>query len=487
MRILLNFARLPDPAAARLAAALRARDLEVVGIASHGGEDPSRFGGPIVTARWHDYSPSVAEVPWRGPRLEDVLDGPSTISLLPMVERPAPRLGGASEAMWRLRSDLARAADFLDRTRPDAVISLDFPESGLDLFVHLLSARERIPGLWLRRGLTAFSRVATTDPFEPVLDEGGEPNPSTIDLGGRSSPESRERVARSLAAMSAGIDPDVIPHVRREWVRETPVRGLVRRVARRSSRYNRLQRSRPVLGGRVFLEHLRRDLDRHAAAPDWTGGSPICVLALHYQPELSTLTLGSWAVRQLEVAKMLADHLPSDWRLFVKEHPSTFSVNFSKTTVTFRPPAFYERLASMPRTTLLPLEVDVRARWRRISLAATVTGTFGSEALAVGCPVLHFGLAPYTNFVGALKVDTPDPLQLRRAVDAAARFDRAAIAAGFLERSRRVEALSYQSASTSLQDRMVDAMSAALELWRPPDVRGRGYDPQDDPPGTGRS
>lgn len=465
MRVLLNFARLPDAEAARLSAALSARGMAVVGIASHRGEDPTRFGPGIPTAWWHDYRPSTAATPWEGPRLEDVLDGATILSLLPMVERPAPRLGGSTEAVWRLRSDLARAAAMLRQVRPEAILSLDFPESGLDLFLHHLTAADGIPGLWIRRGLTAFSRIATTDPFAPTLDRDGRVPGTTLDLGGRASPADRDRVARSLSAMSAGTDPDVIPHVRREWVEEGRARGLARRVARRSARYNRWMRARPLLGGRAFLEHLRRDFEGHVRPPDWADDGPVCLLALHYQPELSTLTLGSWAVRQLEVAKLLADHLPAGWRLLVKEHPSTFSVNFSKTSVTFRPPGFYERLASLPRTTLLPLAEDIRPHWGRVTVVATVTGTVGSEALAVGCPVIHFGLAPYTNFPGAIHVGAPDAGLLARALDEVRRADRSAIATGFAERSTRVEALSHQSASPSLQERMVEAMTIALERW----------------------
>ncbi len=473
MRALLNFARLPDDAAAVLGEDLRRRGLEVVAITSHRGEDPERFGPGIRTEWWHDYRPEGAGRRWDGPTLEEVLGGDGIVRMLPMVERPAPRIGGSSEAIWRLRSDLARAWALLRDVRPDVLLSLDDPESGLDFFLQRLCSTSGVPSLWIRRGLTAFSRVATVDPFAPIAVDPGRLSSTTLDIGGAATAEARARVDHILSDMVQGVDADVIPHVRREWVSTPPLRRLVRRAAGRSAAVNTWRRARPLLGGRAFLEQLREQHDAEAG-PWLDDGAPTAVLALHYQPELSTLTRGSWAARQLETAKLLADHLPEGWRLIVKEHPSTFSVNFSKTTATFRPPGFYRRLSALPRTTLLPLAEDIRDRWDRIALVATATGTIGLEALAVGCPVIHFGDAPYSNLTGARLVASPDPAALVAAVEACRTADRRAIADGFGRTVGMIEAASHQDDSPILQHRMVGAMAVALDRWdltRPPAPR----------------
>lgn len=467
IRALLNFARLPDELALRLSLALRRHGIDVVAITSHRGEDPRRFGSSVTTEFWHDYRPRVASERWRRPALEEVLSGREIIDLLPMVERPAPRLGGSAEAVWRLRSDLARASALLDAVRPDVMLSLDYPEGGLDTMLHRLGRANGVSSVWIRRGLTAFSRCATTDPFTPLVAPDGGIAPGVIDLGGASSAAARDRVQASLERMARGADPDVIPHVRKELVSTSRATRILRRLARRSATYNIRRRARPVLGGRRFLEELRDQLEDVAVSDSMGSEAPTALLALHYQPELSTLTLGSWGSRQLEVAKILADHLPSEWRLLVKEHPSTFAVEFSKTTVTYRPPDFYKRLAGLPRAVVLPLTADIRRSWDRIALVATTTGTIGLEALAVGCPVVHFGAAPYTNFRGAVRLDSPDPAALHSAVESVVKLDRGLIAAGFADTARRVESVSHQNASAVLQERMVAAMEIALERWSP--------------------
>lgn len=464
MRAVLNFARLRDDLALELTAGLAAAGITVVGIASHRGEDPARFGRAVRAEWWHDYRPETLARTWPDRSIEDLLSCEELTKWLPLVERASPRTSGSAEALLRIKSDFSRALEFLEYCDPDIVLSLDPPESGLSLMLHRFAAEQEVPQLWLRSGIAGLTLLASTDPFAPVLDGSQAVSSGVVNLGGVSDPAASGRVRAALEAMTAGADPgvdaaqmDLIPP-------RSGVQQMLHRLARRSPRYVRWRRSRPLLGGGAFLTELREALGANARTFQWGTDRPVCLLALHYQPELTTLTLGGWAVRQLESVKVLSEVMPPEWTLLVKEHPATFSKR-SKTTSTFRTTDFYSRASAQRSTIVLPLNADVRSHWNEVSVVATATGTIGAEALAVGCPVLHFGLAPYTNFFGTALVDSPDISRLRTVVDDLTRLDRREIAARFMESVSVIGGVSYISASDHPQQARVEAMNLAITRW----------------------
>lgn len=479
MRIILNYARLSDPSAAVVARALDDRGFQVVGTMSHRREDPARFGPRVTPFWWHDYSPEVFALPWpsRDPLSE--IDEEQVPTLLSLVQRAGPGRSGGLEAFSRARADVVRADHLLRALRPDGIVSLDLPESGLDLSVALLARQRGIPSLWNRIGMTSYSHIRVSDAFGLWIAADGAVAGHV--MRSASTGARKQEVAaiaeEALAALGSGGTRDPFVQLSRSFpvIRRTALDRIRSAVSARVLSGSDLRDRRSMAGGHEFLLELLDEYRQVQARHDdaaLVGAGATCLIALHYQPELASTTLAGWAAHQFDAIKLLSDHLPEGWSVVVKEHPATFRPG-SKTSSTFRPRGIYRRIASLPRVRLLPIETDVRPILvsGRVRLVATIAGTIGKEALALGVPVLHFGRAPFANFPGAAYIRTPDPDLLRREVGRVTSVRSAEIAAGFIACSRALEAVSFHHDFRSSPEGpiagMVASIAAALPEWDP--------------------
>lgn len=122
------------------------------------------------------------------------------------------------------------------------------------------------------------------------------------------------------------------------------------------------------------------------------------LFTLHYQPERTTSPQGLQYVDQLLVAELLAKHLPSGWKLYIKEHLSQFVfTQFGNQT---RSKEYYNRLKALPNTELIPLKFPSFNLIDRCSATAAVTGTIVFEGIVRGKPGMHFGLSWYNGCYG---------------------------------------------------------------------------------------
>jgi hypothetical protein len=97
--------------------------------------------------------------------------------------------------------------------------------------------------------------------------------------------------------------------------------------------------------------------------------------------------------QQLAAIVALATALPDGMLLFVKEHPSIYTVSCHWVE---RLPSWYRSLAQTPRLRLLPIETDPYSLIDSSECVATVAGTIGREALIRGKPVIAFGRGAMT-------------------------------------------------------------------------------------------
>lgn len=109
---------------------------------------------------------------------------------------------------------------------------------------------------------------------------------------------------------------------------------------------------------------------------------------LHYQPERSTIPEGYGFGIQLSAILALQQALPDDTILLVKEHPSTYTNNFSKK---YRNQQFYETIASIDRVMLSPISADTYKIIDNSIATASITGTVIGEALVRGKASIAFG------------------------------------------------------------------------------------------------
>src|SRR5690606_22251242 len=79
------------------------------------------------------------------------------------------------------------------------------------------------------------------------------------------------------------------------------------------------------------------------------------VLFLHYQPERTSMPEAGFFSQQWLIIKLLSISLPENWRLLVKEHPSTFTGRYD---FRYRHPKFYSDISTLKNVELISIETD---------------------------------------------------------------------------------------------------------------------------------
>ncbi|MDO8594535.1 MAG: hypothetical protein Q7R93_03400 [bacterium] len=109
---------------------------------------------------------------------------------------------------------------------------------------------------------------------------------------------------------------------------------------------------------------------------------------LQHEPEMSISLFAPFYNDQLWVIKQIAKSLPIDFKLYVKEHPTTFG---------YRPRSFYKELKKIPNLKLIdPTKMSFEIT-KHAKLILTLTGTAGFEALLLKKPVIVFGDVFYSK------------------------------------------------------------------------------------------
>jgi hypothetical protein len=124
------------------------------------------------------------------------------------------------------------------------------------------------------------------------------------------------------------------------------------------------------------------------------------LLALHYQPEGTTLPMALRYLDQLRVARRLCEELPEGTVVAIKEHYQMFRHRLQ--WLRARDDAFVaelESLVAMGNVIVRP-DVPSDALIDGCQAVATGTGSVGWEALKKGSPVLAFGLPWYASAPG---------------------------------------------------------------------------------------
>ena len=113
---------------------------------------------------------------------------------------------------------------------------------------------------------------------------------------------------------------------------------------------------------------------------------------LQLQPEMTTSSLGGRFRDQAYAIECLAEKLPSNMRILVKENPKQGGY--------MRGPMFFHRLRRIPNVVFLPSWANTHELREKSKFVASITGTIGWEAIHSGKPALVFGKAWYRKFEG---------------------------------------------------------------------------------------
>lgn len=142
----------------------------------------------------------------------------------------------------------------------------------------------------------------------------------------------------------------------------------------------------------LFTRH-DENLKKYTVVPDYE--RKFVYFPLHLQPELTTSALGGKYNDQILAIERIAELIPDDWLIYVKENP--------KQTGFMRPDIFFERLALVKKARLLNMEENTFKLMQNSQFVATITGTVGWEAIKGGKCALVFGAAWYQTLPGVFK------------------------------------------------------------------------------------
>lgn len=113
--------------------------------------------------------------------------------------------------------------------------------------------------------------------------------------------------------------------------------------------------------------------------------------AMHYQPEKSTLPEGSVYRDQVMAIRRIAEYLPEDFCLYVKEHPKQPSNDIRNGH--FRSPSVYDEIKKINKVKLIHHSADSKELIKNAHIVLSVTGSVLTEAISSGTPAIAFGMS----------------------------------------------------------------------------------------------
>ncbi|OJI07355.1 hypothetical protein BK004_01320 [bacterium CG10_46_32] len=167
----------------------------------------------------------------------------------------------------------------------------------------------------------------------------------------------------------------------------------------------------PVLRGQSYkskikkwkkeIECVKKEYEALQQQPDLN--KKFVYLPLSFQPEQTTCPRGDVFDDQLLMIDIISASLPEGWVLYIKEHaPQWYPKSIE--AYQYRYQGYYERIACMKNTMLIPVTTSTFDLIERAQAIATVTGTAGWESLIRSKPVLLFGYIWYMYCDGVFQV-----------------------------------------------------------------------------------
>ena len=121
--------------------------------------------------------------------------------------------------------------------------------------------------------------------------------------------------------------------------------------------------------------------------------------ALHAQPERTSQPEGMQFADQILAIKKLSLVIPSDIKIYVKEHWAQF-IKWPPENSLFmyneRPDDFYEEISKINNVELIDYKYDSRQLIENSICVSTITGSVGFEALKMNKPIITFGYPWYS-------------------------------------------------------------------------------------------
>lgn len=174
-----------------------------------------------------------------------------------------------------------------------------------------------------------------------------------------------------------------------------------------SGRRVRISYILPLVKYYIHASRAVKFYDKHAT--NELPGSNSLVLALHLQPEASTMPLGGVFSDQLLMLDLILQALPEGMNVFVKEHPCMFE-QFAQDKHE-RSVEFYAHMLRDPRVHFVKRNVNSQVLIDKAGLVVSTNGTISVEAMRSGKPCIIFGWAWYAPCQSCFSVDSVNSLK----------------------------------------------------------------------------
>lgn len=131
-----------------------------------------------------------------------------------------------------------------------------------------------------------------------------------------------------------------------------------------------------------YLESIETDLVDLA--------SEFVYVALHFQPEATTIPLGGDYADQLKLVTTVREKIPHSIPIYVKEHPAYWHDKNYTGFNDYRNKKFYKKISELPNSFLVKHAFPQDQLIKNASLICTVSGSITLEALSINKRVLLF-------------------------------------------------------------------------------------------------
>jgi len=332
---------------------------------------------------------------------------------LPLADRYEPSGGGYLESEVRTMVDFSFAQNIIDKHHPEMVIfAREIPEPSIEYCLYKIAKQRGIEVLIIRQLAIEMRRfLATSDIKTPLLPnrlrsaKGIERNSNYY--FSLLSPKTQKLIS-DLRSNSKNYEPIYMKGLSYKYYRSATgdmVKEIASRIFKKKSLRGGLGYLFKTQSGPIFVWRLRKRYEKLTAQkPNFRSKGFSVYFPLHYQPELTSMPGGGVFANQIRAIKVLSDGLPSNAKIFVKEHPAQFSMNL-KSKSAYRQKNFYQYLLAIPGVELVPMEVHSSELQETVDATAVVTGSAGLESIIRGKPVFVFGFPYYLNAPGAYSVD----------------------------------------------------------------------------------
>ena len=299
------------------------------------------------------------------------------------------------ESSQRRLEVLAWASELLAEVYADAILFSDVPHNVFSYCLYLLCRRAGTKILFFRLG-----------PAPHLFSFGDNIESGLIDTHADGASRTR-KVAGAKTPSDASLS--YVKKLRKEYAAAAPSymkaqKAKATLAGRIDAVVKNLTSAGPVVTTKKAVATLRRqrlkDVYEETATDNPRLDLPFVAVFLHLQPERSSIPEGGRYAQQYRMVAALSQALPDGWRLFVREHPSTFMAG----PKLVRGPWAYQGLSQLPGVSLVSTKVSPFTLIDNSRCVATITGTVGFEAVARGKPAVVFGSAPYVGCGGVFRV-----------------------------------------------------------------------------------